>query len=179
LIDEHNRSEQIIHQLERISFYGAFIDELKDSTVIGDTLVEKATDLLRAITDFLRESLIYLKTHSIANLGKVVTQSGNIPPVDAGLENAIKEFNWAVSQETLRIALGREEARQTQELLTWLSVLDFRPKQGDILSKRLEGTGKWLLENVLFLKWIAGASATLWCPGARKQFSQRSTAICC
>ena|SRR5579862_7165328 len=167
-MDEHNRPGRIIHQLDRVSLYGAFIDELKDSTIIGDTLVEKATDLLRAITDFLRESLIYLKTNSVANLGKAVIQSGNIPLADAGLEDAIREFNWAVSQETLRITSSREEARQTQELLNWLSILDFKPKQGDVLSKRLEGTGKWLLEDALFLKWIAGASITLWCPGARK-----------
>lgn len=168
-MDEHDRSEQIINQLERVSSYGTFIDALRNNTIIGDTLVEKATDLLRAITDFLRKSLIYLKTHSIANLGKVVVGSENVPLVE-DLEKAIGEFNSAVSQEILRITLKREEDKQTQELLTWLSTLDFKPRQSDVLGKRLEGTGKWFLEHPQFRRWMDGDIARLWCPGARKQF---------
>jgi hypothetical protein len=168
-MDQHDRSEQIINQLERVSSYGTFIDELRNNTIIGDTLVEKATDLLRAITDFLRKSLIYLKTHSVANLGRVVVGSENVPLVE-DLEKAIGEFNSAVSQEILRITLNREGDKQTQELLTWLSTLDFKPKQSDVLSKRLEGTGRWFLEDPQFRQWMNGDIATLWCPGARKQF---------
>jgi hypothetical protein len=167
---EHDRAEQIINQLERVSSYGAFIDELQNSTIVGYTLIEKATDLLRAITDFLRKSLIYLQTHSVANLGKVVVGSENVPLMDTDLEEAIREFNWAVSQETLRITSKREEVRQTQELLTWLSTLDFKPKQSDVLGRRLEGTGKWVLEDPQFRRWVDGDITTLWCPGARKQF---------
>ena len=169
-MDEHDRSEQIINQLERISSYSAFIDELQNSTIVGNTLIEKAIDLLRAITDFLRKSLIYLKTNSVANLGKVVVGSENIPLVDTDLEDSIREFNLAASQETLRVTLKREEAKQTQELLAWLSTLDFKPKQSDILSKRLEGTGKWFLEDPQFRQWMDEDITTLWCPGARKQF---------
>ena len=168
-MDQHDRSEQIINQLERVSSYGTFIDDLRNNTIIGDTLVEKATDLLRAITDFLRKSLIYLKTNSVANLGKVVFGSENVPLVE-DLEKAIGEFNSAVSQEILRITLKREEDKQTQELLTWLSTLDFKPKQRDVLNKRLEGTGKWFLEDPQFRRWMDGDTTTLWCPGARKQF---------
>ena len=168
-MDQHDRSEQIINQLERVSSYGTFIDELRNNTIIGDILVEKATDLLRAITDFLRKSLIYLKTNSVANLGKVVFGSENVPLVE-DLEKAIGEFNSAVSQEILRITLNREGDKQTRELLTWLSTLDFKPKQRDVLNKRLEGTGKWFLEDPQFRRWMDGDITTLWCPGARKQF---------
>jgi hypothetical protein len=167
-MNEHDRSEQIINQLERVSSYGTFVDMLQNNTIVEDTLIEKATDLLRAITDFLRKSLIYLKTHSVANLGRVVVGSENVPPVE-DLEKAIGEFNSAVSQEILRITLKREEDKQTQELLTWLSTLDFKPKQSDVLSKRLEGTGKWFLEDPQFRRWVDGDIVTLWCPGARKQ----------
>lgn len=169
-MNEHDRAEQIINQLERVSSYGAFIDELQNSTIVGDMLIEKATDLLRAITDFLRKSLIYLQTHSVANLGKVVVGSENVPLMDTDLEEAIREFNWTVSQETLRITSKREEVRQTQELLTWLSTLDFKPKQSDVLGRRLEGTGKWFLEDPQFRRWMDEDITTLWCPGARKQF---------
>jgi hypothetical protein len=120
-MDEYDRSEQIINQLERVASYSAFIDELQSSTIVGSTLIEKAIDLLRAITDFLRKSLIYLKTNSVANLGKVVVGSENVPLVDTNLEDAIREFNGAVSQETLRISWKREEAKQTHELLSCLS----------------------------------------------------------
>jgi hypothetical protein len=49
----------------------------------------------------------------------------------------------------------------------WLSPLNFKAKQMDIISKRAEGTGQWLLESTEFKVWLDGTSETLWCPGPR------------
>jgi hypothetical protein len=37
----------------------------------------------------------------------------------------------------------------------------------DIIAKRAEGTGQWLLESTEFKAWLDGTSETLWCPGPR------------
>lgn len=63
------------------------------------------------------------------------------------------------------------DAQENQEMLGWLSNLDFKQKQTDILSKQLSGTGEWFLNLDMFRAWRNGhqdTSSTLCCPGIRK-----------
>ena len=50
----------------------------------------------------------------------------------------------------------------------WLSPLNFKAKQMDVIAKRAEGTGQWLLESEEFKTWLDGTSETLWCSGLRE-----------
>ena len=55
-----------------------------------------------------------------------------------------------------------------QKLLEWLSPLEFRSKQLDVLSRRSPSTGKWLLKNNDFRIWRRGKGPPcLWCSGIR------------
>ena len=54
-------------------------------------------------------------------------------------------------------------------IANWLSSLNFRERQSDILEKRTEGTGEWLSESQPFRDWLAGKSRMLWCSGIREQ----------
>ncbi|KAL8827623.1 MAG: hypothetical protein Q9191_003073 [Dirinaria sp. TL-2023a] len=54
-----------------------------------------------------------------------------------------------------------------QEVLRWLSPLNPESKQIDVLSRRHEGTGRWLLESDEFESWLTGDKRLLWCPGIR------------
>ena len=47
----------------------------------------------------------------------------------------------------------------------WLSPLNFFETQSDKLSRRLEGTGRWLLESPRYQDWLHGTSSVLFCPG--------------
>jgi len=63
------------------------------------------------------------------------------------------------------------DAQENQAMLGWLSDLDFKQKQTDILSKQHPGTGEWFLNLDMFRAWRNGqqdTSSTLWCPGIRK-----------
>ena len=82
-------------------------------------------------------------------------------------------------QNIERIALeSREQGcreskeRYKQEVLQWLSPLDFRPKQLDILSRRTPSTGEWLFSEEKFNSWVNGTGPScLFCsgiPGAGK-----------
>jgi hypothetical protein len=53
--------------------------------------------------------------------------------------------------------------RRDAIILDWLSPFDFFPRQDNI--KRENGTGKWLLADNLFKKWISGTQKTVWCHG--------------
>ena len=66
---------------------------------------------------------------------------------------------------------GWHNAKESQEILTWLSKMSFEEKQRDILSKHHPGTGQWLLDHDGFKAWRNGhhdEPSTLWCPGIRK-----------
>ena len=63
------------------------------------------------------------------------------------------------------------DAKENQEILTWISNLSFEKKQVDTLSKRHPGTGQWLLDNDRFKAWrngVEGSPSALWCPGIRR-----------
>jgi len=61
-------------------------------------------------------------------------------------------------------------------MLKWLSPLSFWAKQNDIFDLRQEGSGKWFLEDSVFVNWrdatLNNGNNTLLCLGIRK-FLQR------
>ena len=60
-------------------------------------------------------------------------------------------------------------SREKHELLQWISKLDFRSKQEDILTHRSPDTGAWLIDDENFQKWFGrDRCCCLWCPGIRK-----------
>ncbi|KAL4875863.1 hypothetical protein BJY04DRAFT_223608 [Aspergillus karnatakaensis] len=61
--------------------------------------------------------------------------------------------------------------QQRNEILNWLSNINYASKHTDNLSRREEGTGDWLLKTGEFQGWIDGDQQTLLCkgiPGAGK-----------
>lgn len=64
-------------------------------------------------------------------------------------------------------ALWRE-SEEEEKMLRWLSSLNFNLKHADVVSRRHEGTGLWLLTHPVFSEWLKASSSTckiLWCPG--------------
>jgi hypothetical protein len=55
--------------------------------------------------------------------------------------------------------------QKTLQILAWLSPLEFPLIQNDLISRRQEGTGLWLLESDDFQNWLNGDQGTLFCPG--------------
>lgn len=53
------------------------------------------------------------------------------------------------------------------DILNWLSPINFFLRQADISRVRQKETGGWLLEHPLFKKWESGSGSTLWCHGIR------------
>lgn len=96
----------------------------------------------------------------------------------AELQESMASFGKTI-QHIERLTLeSREQESQAskelkkQEVLEWLSPLNFRPKQLDIFSRRTPSTGEWLLVEKNFKSWIEGSGPScLFCsgiPGAGK-----------
>jgi hypothetical protein len=58
--------------------------------------------------------------------------------------------------------------KDTQNILHWLSPVNFWLKQADVSSQRQPGTGKWLLDHSDFLEWSEGKKETISCVGGRE-----------
>jgi len=62
---------------------------------------------------------------------------------------------------------NRTRDQESQDILDWLSPINFWTKQNDTIQRREPGTGEWLLNDPLFTKWLDGTNSILWCPGER------------
>ena len=65
----------------------------------------------------------------------------------------------------------REHDQARHNIEDWLSSTDFAPQQTDLINRRQEGTGQWLLGSEKFKNLLAGTQHTLFCygiPGAGK-----------
>jgi hypothetical protein len=58
--------------------------------------------------------------------------------------------------------LGRME---DQNILDWLTLIDYGPEQSDYLNRREPGTGNWLLTSPEYQRWTEKIRQTLFCPG--------------
>ncbi|ERF68520.1 hypothetical protein EPUS_05659 [Endocarpon pusillum Z07020] len=74
--------------------------------------------------------------------------------------DGISELRLAQKEEKLK-SISEEE----REAIHWLSPLDFASKHADAVSRRQQGTGRWLLESSEFRSWIQTPGKVLWCPG--------------
>jgi Cdc6-like AAA superfamily ATPase len=60
---------------------------------------------------------------------------------------------------------NRERHEENQAILNWLTPVDYAPQQSDIIRRRQEGTGQWLLKSNEFQNWLNQSKQTLFCPG--------------
>ncbi|KAI9762012.1 MAG: hypothetical protein M4579_000648 [Chaenotheca gracillima] len=76
------------------------------------------------------------------------------------VDRGLRELRTGQEIQQLRL-----DDQKRQEILSWISSLDFGAKQNDVLRQRSEKTGTWFLESRQFEKWLAGDQRVLWCPG--------------
>ncbi|KAJ5381577.1 uncharacterized protein N7496_004005 [Penicillium cataractarum] len=74
-------------------------------------------------------------------------------------------FNGRMTRTSIRRLVQCQDDQKRQELLTWLSPLDYGAQQSDYIARRQPGTGQWLLDSPEFQSWISGSKQTLFCPG--------------
>ena len=59
----------------------------------------------------------------------------------------------------------RERHEEDRAILDWLTPIDYAAQQNDFITRRQEGTGKWLLDSAEFKAWVETDKQTLFCPG--------------
>jgi predicted ATPase len=59
----------------------------------------------------------------------------------------------------------RQDDKERQEILDWLTPIDYGPRQSDHFKRRQPGTGQWLLDSAEYQAWLTTSKQTLFCPG--------------
>ncbi|KAL4929897.1 uncharacterized protein BDV17DRAFT_290253 [Aspergillus undulatus] len=89
---------------------------------------------------------------------------GTIGSADQVMKDAVLRDQWAQKEKI--ICFEMEAAEQLRdEVLSWLSPLDYNAKQNDTFTRHTPGTGTWLLNTSSFTTWIETPRQTLYCPG--------------
>ncbi|KAK8914813.1 Ankyrin repeat and KH domain-containing protein mask [Metarhizium anisopliae] len=68
-------------------------------------------------------------------------------------------------------AIDGQDRKDRDDILEWITRIDYGHQYSDILKRRWEGTGQWLLDSTEFENWLESKGQTLFCsgiPGAGK-----------
>ncbi|KAK8851947.1 ankyrin repeat protein [Apiospora arundinis] len=84
----------------------------------------------------------------------------------------LNRFNEGFTRDNVvRIAkvqdefVKRQGQHDHQEILDWLTPIDFAAQQSDFIRRRQSGTGQWLLDSPEYRKWVESRKGALFCPG--------------
>jgi len=136
---------------------------------ISDGLLETATKLFVAITNFLCRSLKFLATNIVKDAVKSLMKI-NLTDAKDALAKAVTNLDSAVIQEILFDEKSRAWREECEKAMDFLSQLQPLKDHDDVKNVRMKDSGNWILETENFLKWMNGDLKTIWCPGKRKFF---------
>ncbi|KAL9095203.1 MAG: hypothetical protein Q9165_002459 [Trypethelium subeluteriae] len=110
-----------------------------------------------AAAAYAKELLLMLNAHKVAE-----------EPRARDLLDKINEVHEVAAETNSGVQSLIKDGRKTRvlrEIMDFLQPVDFRTRRHDILSRRVVGTGTWLLESVKFLNWTKSPNGTIYCPG--------------
>jgi hypothetical protein len=79
-----------------------------------------------------------------------------------GLLNA---FTSLLTWDNVVTLVQNQEDQGRQNILDWITPIDYALQQSDFTSRRQAGTGQWLLDSAEFKAWVETDERTLFCPG--------------
>jgi hypothetical protein len=141
---------------------------LSESTSEMARISASAILLLVAITDFLRESVVFLKQSMFRAGVKAGIGNDAVTKSKDALDEVFKEFRSTVSDAVNFRALEKDQKEKDEVLIKQLSETDFKKMQIDVRNKCLKGTGLWILDDPIFRQWLNGDLPILWCSGTGK-----------
>ncbi|KAK6073153.1 hypothetical protein SCUP515_07016 [Seiridium cupressi] len=84
---------------------------------------------------------------------------------------ALNAFTAANTRDNVTKLVERQDQQQRKEILDWLTPIGSAPQQSDVICRRQEGTGQWLIDSPEYAKWQTTKGEILFCygiPGAGK-----------
>ncbi|KAL8877180.1 MAG: hypothetical protein Q9198_004760 [Flavoplaca austrocitrina] len=161
---QHGPIDQLREALEQLA------EKLKPRTGIKGTLRAFVWTLDKAYTQEILGKIERVKTRVILALQgdtfKLLQAINADLAVTAGIDNRVSVLTSDIGKLRTDGELQRRE-----NILEWLSPLNFFQTQQDTFARREDGTGQWFIESGVFQDWLSGTNRTLCCtgiPGAGK-----------
>lgn len=150
--------EKIIYLIERqkqLLVVALTNDNRQLSQDIKKTARESALQLSELAQDVKSTS------HVVSTIRTDVSHiKGGIGYIEDGVHNIQVNVGHILVGEDVQ-----KSEREREDILDWLTPLDYISQQNDFIARRQQGTGKQLLESPEFRKWKALKGQTLFCPG--------------
>ncbi|TVY38473.1 Ankyrin repeat domain-containing protein [Lachnellula subtilissima] len=77
----------------------------------------------------------------------------------------LNAFNGRLTSDNVVRLVHHQDDQERQAVLDWISPIDFASLQSDMISRRQNGTGLWLLNSKEYIAWSSIKAQTLFCPG--------------
>ena len=142
-----------------ISSIRALLDQM-----LSHSIMDVSIDTNARVQDMARmDSDTNVKVHQIANAGEDVRY---------GIQNlslGVQELRDARTLDEIK-AVAKERELQMDKIMEWLSPLEFRHREEQIIKQCFPLTGKryggrWLLNTQMFEEWAAGRRSKMLCYG--------------
>ncbi|TPX07668.1 uncharacterized protein E0L32_010666 [Thyridium curvatum] len=106
-------------------------------------------ELIEAVKDGSKKS-----QDSLAKLGDEITQV------------VVSQDDLKDGIDRLRLHDDHREATEAyQEILEWLTPVDYAAQHSDFINRQQQGTGGWLIDSEEYRTWVQTPKTTLFCPG--------------
>ncbi|KAH8691253.1 ankyrin repeat-containing domain protein [Talaromyces proteolyticus] len=77
----------------------------------------------------------------------------------------VKRYISETAETDIHYVKLRSDNQGRQDILHWLTPVDYGSQQSDYLKMRQPGTGQWLLDSAEYQVWLKTNNQTLFCPG--------------
>jgi hypothetical protein len=136
-------------------FKGAFLaKDTRDS-------VENLCRQCQTLNNMLSIDAIVLGASTYREVKDVRREQQEWRQAEAEISSAIR---GGVDQSNQRQE-NQQRQNERQAIFDWLTPVDYTSQQNDFISRRQEGTGKWLLDSTEFQTWLNTDKQTIFCPG--------------
>ena len=137
-----------------------------EKSEMGDTL-DKIERIKTLVSLALSDDLFSLSRAMNKELNSVAAGVAEINDGVTALHDRQQKIGKGVSDisagvTTLNLRQQEEECHKIED---WLSPIDFRSRQQEILKGAQAGTRQWLFDSEQFQNWMNVDRGTLWCPG--------------
>lgn len=162
--------DEVVDGLDSLTQDQIFLRDLHQLPgVLEESIVLSATELQTALTVFVRKSILYLGQDYFRRFLGGFAEVGTVKGAKADLIKARNAFKDSISIETYLTVKRKAIANQANKTLAAVLSDDDHEfhigKEIALHCDRIADTGRWFIEDPVFVQWKSQEVRTLWCPG--------------
>ena len=134
-----------------------------------DAIRVQAVKLQTVLTDFLRESIVWLRKHYGTKIFSTAVGLQDLVAAKSTLKTARDNLRTSLSDDLYLTLKWRDLEQRNKEILDCMCTYGDHTfhlgKQSSIHKRRLDNTGTGIVDDPEYMNWHEGKISTLWCSG--------------